>query len=187
MRFLFIFLLLLSVPAQAAEKTAIFAGGCFWCMESEYEDLAGVIDVVSGFTGGDAESANYEAVSRGNTNHREAVRVTYDPEKISYAKLLDIFWENVDPFDEEGQFCDKGTQYTAAIYVHDESEQALAEDSLKKIEAHHQKKVATIITGIMPFYPADAEHQDFYRKDAARYQRYRAGCGRDKRLKALSN
>lgn len=185
--FLSFLLCLMSVPALAATKTAIFAGGCFWCMESEYQNIDGVESVVSGFSGGSAETATYEQVARGGTGHREVVQITYDPEKVRYARLLEIFWDNVDPFDEEGQFCDKGFQYTAAIFVHDDDERKMAEDSLKRIEKKHGAEVKTAILDARPFYAAEEYHQDYFKKNAERYKRYRAGCGRDDRLNELKN
>ncbi len=181
----FLFLSFLTFPAVAATKTAVFAGGCFWCMESEYQDLEGVESVVSGFSGGTKETATYEAVSRGDTGHREVVQVTYDPAKVTYEKLLGIFWDNVDPFDTEGQFCDKGFQYTAAIFVNDKRERTLAEQSVQKIEAKAGKKVETAILQAEPFYPAEEYHQDYFKENAVRYKLYRSGCGRDARLKEL--
>lgn len=174
-------------PAFAATKTAVFAGGCFWCMESEYQDIEGVESVVSGFSGGTKETATYEAVSRGNTGHREVVQVTYDPTKVPYEKLLGIFWDNVDPFDTEGQFCDKGFQYTAAIFVNDDQERALAEQSVKEIETKAGKKVETAILKAEPFYPAEEYHQDYFKENAVRYKLYRSGCGRDARLEELKS
>lgn len=182
---LLILLPFISMPAMAATKTAVFAGGCFWCMESEYEGIDGVADVVSGFSGGTAETATYEAVSRGDTGHREVVQVTYDPDKVSYGKLLEIFWDNVDPFDDAGQFCDKGAQYAAAIFVQDDAERNAAADSVRRIEEKHGAEVKTAILDARPFYPAEEYHQDYFKKNAERYKRYRTGCGRDDRLKEL--
>jgi len=178
--------LIMTAPAHAAVKTAVFAGGCFWCMESEYKGLDGVIDVVSGFSGGTADTATYAQVAQGGTGHREVVQITYDPAKVSYEKLLDIFWSNIDPFDEDGQFCDKGFQYTAAIFVNDDTERSLAKESLAKIEDKHKKKVATAIIDAEPFYAAEEYHQDYFKKNPVRYKQYRMGCGRDSRLKELS-
>lgn len=178
--------LIMTISAHAAEKTAIFAGGCFWCMESEFKGTDGVLDVVSGFSGGAADTATYERVARGGTGHREVVQITYDPAKVSYEKLLDVFWSNIDPFDEDGQFCDKGFQYTAAIFVNDDTERALAFESLAKIEARHNKKVATAILAAEPFYAAEEYHQNFFKKNPVRYKQYRLGCGRDRRLDELN-
>ncbi len=180
-----LFLCFYTVPAMAAVKTAVFAGGCFWCMESEYQDMDGVESVVSGFSGGAKETATYEQVAQGDTGHREAVQITYDPEKVPYAKLLDIFWDNVDPFDDEGQFCDKGFQYTAAIFVNDDAERTLAEKSVARIEKKHGTTVKTAVLDARPFYPAEEYHQDYFKKNAELYKRYRTGCGRDARLNEL--
>lgn len=174
-----------AAPALAATKTAVFAGGCFWCMESEYQGLDGVEAVESGFSGGTAETANYEAVSSGDTGHREVVQITYDPEKVSYETLLDIFWDNVDPFDDEGQFCDKGFQYTAAIFVNDNVERKIAQKSVKEIEKKHGTDVKTAILEAQPFYAAEDYHQDYFKKNPIRYKYYRSRCGRDARLDDL--
>lgn len=178
--------MIMTMPAHAAVKTAVFAGGCFWCMESEYKGIDGVVDVVSGFSGGAADTATYEQVVKGDTGHREVVQITYDADKVPYEKLLDIFWSNIDPFDEDGQFCDKGFQYTAAIFVNDETERTLAQESQAKIEQKHGKKVATAIVDAEPFYAAEEYHQDFFKKNPIRYKQYRAGCGRDQRLDELN-
>lgn len=177
---------MMTMPAHAAVKKAVFAGGCFWCMESEYKGIDGVIDVVSGFSGGAADTATYEQVVRGDTGHREVVQITYDADKVSYDKLLKTFWSNIDPFDEDGQFCDKGFQYTAAIFVNDETERALAKASQTKIEQKHGKVVATAIIDAEPFYSAEEYHQDFFKKNPIRYKQYRLGCGRDQRLDELN-
>jgi peptide-methionine (S)-S-oxide reductase len=184
--FTILLVMMMTTPVYASTKTAVFAGGCFWCMESEYKGIEGVSDVVSGFSGGSADTATYEQVSKGGTGHREVVQITYDPEKVRYETLLDIFWSNVDPFDEEGQFCDKGFQYTAAIFVNDEAEREKAKQSLAKVEKKHGRKVATAIVDAEPFYPAEEYHQDYFRKNPIRYKLYRGGCGRDKRLEELN-
>lgn len=183
--FLFLFVAVMTSPAWADTKTAVFAGGCFWCMESEYQDIDGVQSVRSGFSGGSADTATYEAVSSGDTGHREVVQITYDPEKVGYEKLLEIFWDNVDPFDEEGQFCDKGFQYTAAIFVNDDTERKLAEESVTRIERRVGAVVKTAIVEAAPFYPAEEYHQDYFKKNPLRYKFYRTRCGRDARLDAL--
>lgn len=180
------FFLLMSAQVRAEEKSAIFAGGCFWCMESEFESAKGVSDVTSGYAGGDGPAPTYEEVSRGDSGFIEAVSVTYDPAVIPYESLLDIFWSNVDPFDEKGQFCDKGAQYVAAIFTGDDRERALAEKSLKKVEEKYGLgEVATRILPRSSFYAAEDHHQDYYKKNAVRYNLYKSGCGRDARLKAL--
>jgi peptide-methionine (S)-S-oxide reductase len=174
--------------ARAAERgEALFAGGCFWCMETAFEGVPGVSAVISGYTGGFKKNPTYEEVSSGSTGHAESVRVVYDPSKISYAKLLDIFWHNVDPVSAGGQFCDRGTQYRSAIFYLDEAQHKAAEDSKKAIEASKRFKepIATEITKASEFTPAEEYHQDFYKKNPLRYQSYRLGCGRDRRLKEL--
>jgi peptide-methionine (S)-S-oxide reductase len=174
--------------AQAAERgEALFAGGCFWCMETAFEGVPGISAVISGYTGGFKKNPTYEEVSSGSTGHAESVRVVYDPSKISYAKLLDIFWHNVDPVSAGGQFCDRGTQYRSAIFYLDEAQHKAAEDSKKAIEASKRFKepIVTEITKANEFTPAEEYHQDFYKKSPLRYQSYRLGCGRDRRLKEL--
>ncbi len=185
MRFLFVLSLLtvFSLPVHAAE--AVFGGGCFWCMESDLEKMKGVESVVSGYSGGHVENPTYKQVSKGGTGHIEVVKVTYDPKKISYAKLLEVFWENVDPFDPDGQFCDKGDQYVAAIFVSNDEEKKLAEETKAKVEEHFGQEVATKILPSAPFYPAEDYHQDYYKENSWRYNFYRKGCGRDDRLEEV--
>ncbi len=185
--------LLLATPAMAqspvpvsTNATAIFAGGCFWCMESEFESLKGVTDVTSGYAG-EGEKPTYEQVGTGETGFKEAIEITYDPAVVSYARLLEIFWRNVDPFDDKGQFCDKGTQYQAAIFTSTDAEINLAKASLKKVEAKFNKKVATQILPMASFYEAEGYHQDYAANNALRYKLYRQGCGRDDRLKELNS
>jgi len=182
--------MLLAGAAFAADapksKTAVFAGGCFWCMESDFEYEKGkVSDVVSGYTGGKTANPTYYDVSGGDTGHFEAVQVTYDPALITYAQLLDIFWQNVDPFDANGQFCDKGSHYRAAIFYATDEEKGLAEASLKKVEEKYGKKVETLILPAGTFYIAEEKHQDYASKQTLSYKMYRNGCGRDATLKAL--
>lgn len=171
----------------ATEKTALatFAGGCFWCMEPEFHGLEGVNKVVSGYTGGTVAHPTYEQVSSGNTGHVEAIQITYDPAKVSYQKLLEIFWSNVDPLDPHGQFCDKGSQYRAGIFFHDPQQQTLAEASQQKMTQKLGKQVATFIRAAEPFYPAEDYHQEYFIKSKLRYKMYRSGCGRDERLQEI--
>ena len=184
----FIFILWLSgivlQPAFAAR--AILAGGCFWCMEADFEKLEGVSEVVSGFTGGTVENPTYNGNHKG---HYEAVEITYDPEVIDYQGLLDHFWVNHDPFDDRGQFCDKGHSYLAAIFVANDEERKLAEKSKQEvIEMFPDKEVVTPILPASKFYPIKGDesyHQDFYKKSPIRYNSYRWGCGRDRRLKEI--
>ena len=164
---------------------AIFAGGCFWCEETAFEGIPGVKEVISGYTGGKKTSPTYEEVSSGSTGHAESVRVIYDPTRITYKKLLEIFWRNVDPLAVNAQFCDHGTQYRSAIFPLDEAQKREAEDSKRTVQKRFSTPVATEITRAGTFYPAEEYHQDFYKKNPSRYQSYRFGCGRDRRLKEL--
>ena len=171
---------------SARAATAILAGGCFWCMEADFEKLEGVSDVVSGFTGGTHPDPSYNGA---HTGHYEAVRITYDPEVIDYQGILDHFWVNHDPFDARGQFCDKGHEYLAAIFVADDEERALAEKSRQKVVERFPDM--TVVTPILPqatFYPIKGDevyHQDYYKKSPLRYKYYRFGCGRDSRLEEI--
>ena len=174
----------IAVPAHAA--TAVLAGGCFWCMESDFEKLEGVSDVISGFTGGSIPDPTYNG---DHTGHYEAVKITYDPEIIDYQGILDHFWVNHDPFDAKGQFCDKGHEYLAAIFVANDEERALAEKSKQVVVEMFPGQ--TVVTPILPratFYPIKGDeeyHQDFYKKSPLRYKYYRFGCGRDNRLEEI--
>ncbi len=172
-------------PAERA--AAIFAGGCFWCEETAFEGLPGVLSVVSGYTGGQTKNPTYEQVSAGGTGHAESVEVTYDPGKTSYEKLLDVFWHNVDPFQKNAQFCDHGTQYRSAIFYKDEAQKRAAEESKRRLEEQERfrGKIVTQIAPASTFYPAEEYHQDFYKKNPVRYHQYREGCGRDARLKQI--
>lgn len=173
-------LLLLGGSARAAE--AYFAGGCFWCEETAFEGQPGVSAVISGYTGGQKLNPSYEEVSSGSTGHAESVRVVFDPKKISYARLLEIYWHNVDPFSAGGQFCDRGNQYRPAIFYLDESQKKAAEESKRAVEKQLGRPVAVEITKAGPFYDAEEYHQDYYKKNPEHYHRYRLGCGRDARL-----
>lgn len=166
---------------------ATFAGGCFWCMEPPFDALDGVVSTTSGYTGGNVENPSYEMVSSGGTGHAESVEIVYDPAKVSYEKLLDVFWVNIDPTDGGGQFCDRGSQYRSAIFYHSEEERKLAEASKAKLEASGRlpKPVVTEITAATPFYRAEEYHQDYYQRHKFRYKLYRRGCGRDRVLEKL--
>jgi peptide-methionine (S)-S-oxide reductase len=178
--------LLLAPRADAGERgEALFAGGCFWCMETAFEGQPGVKEVISGFSGGTTKNPTYEEVGAGATGHAESVRVVYDPAKTSYAKLLELFWHNIDPFSAEGQFCDRGHQYRSAIFYLDEAQRQAAEASKRAVEAQLKHRVVTEIVAAGPFYSAEEYHQDFYRKNPGRYYSYRLGCGRDARLKEV--
>jgi peptide methionine sulfoxide reductase msrA/msrB len=165
-------------------KTAIFAGGCFWCTEADFEKVNGVIEVISGYTGGTVVDPTYEEVSDGGTGHVEAIKVIYDPDKITYEELLDVFWRHVDPTDAGGQFVDRGSQYRSAIFYQNEEERALAEKTKKALDDSGQFEKA-VVTDILPlgkFYKAEEYHQDYYKKNPLRYKWYRSGSGRDKFL-----
>ena len=174
-------------PGAAKKQTAIFAGGCFWCMEPPFEKLKGVISVTSGYTGGQKKNPTYEEVSSGRTGHAESVQIIFDPEKISYEKLLDVFWHNIDPTTPDRQFCDRGSQYRSAIFYLNEEQKRLALESKAALEKSKPFK-EPIVTEIQPaaqFYPAEEYHQDYYIKNPVQYNSYRTGCGRDRRLKEL--
>ena len=170
-------------PRGRAE--ALFAGGCFWCMEGPFEALDGVDSVVSGFTGGSVEGPSYEEVSAGRTGHAEAIRVVFDPTRVTYARLLDVYWRNVDPTQRDGQFCDQGTQYRTAIFVTGREQRRLAEASRADAARTLGREIVTAIDDAGPFFVAEEYHQDFYRTHPTRYRSYRAGCGRDARLREL--
>ena len=172
---------------EDGHAVATFAGGCFWCMEPPYDKLDGVLATTSGYVGGDKVDPTYQEVSAGGTGHAEAVQVTYDPSKVSYETLLDVFWRNVDPLDAGGQFCDRGDQYRTAIFVHDEEQRQLAEKSKQALEdsGRFEQPIVTEIVAAGPFYPAEDYHQDYYEKNPLRYKFYRWNCGRDARLEQL--
>ncbi len=166
---------------------ATFAGGCFWCMEHPFDKLEGVVSTTSGYTGGHKPNPTYQEVSAGSTGHAESVEILYDPTKISYAELLDVFWRNIDPTTPDRQFCDKGNQYRAAIYYHNRGQQQLAEQSKQVLESSKpfQPPIVTQIAAATEFYPAEEYHQDFYQNNPLRYKLYRYACGRDQRLEEL--
>jgi peptide-methionine (S)-S-oxide reductase len=172
---------------KASTAKATFAGGCFWCMEPPFDALPGVISTTSGYTGGTKTNPSYEQVSAGGTGHAEAVEVLYDPAKISYEKLLEVFWHSVDPTIRNRQFCDDGSQYRTAIFVHDENQKRLAEQSKEALgkTKPFAAPIVTEITTASAFYPAEDYHQDYYQKNPIRYKFYRFNCGRDDRLKEL--
>jgi peptide-methionine (S)-S-oxide reductase len=179
-------LFVLAAAQTASAEKAYFAGGCFWCMESDFEKLPGVLDVISGFTGGTLKNPTYNGNHAG---HYEAVEVTYDPKTVSYQGLLDHYWVNIDPFDATGQFCDKGHSYLAAIFVSTPEERRLAEQSKQKVvEMFPDRKVVTSIFDASTFYPIagnESYHQDYYKKSPLRYNFYRFSCGRDARLEDI--
>jgi len=185
-----------ALSAQPADdlETAYFAAGCFWCAEADFEKVDGVVDVVSGYTGGDVENPTYRQVTRGGTGHYEAIRVVYDPATVGYETLLYHFWRNVDPYDARGQFCDKSPSYRSAIFAADAGQRAAAEASKQSLESELEADFATRILDAKTFYPAEDYHQDYYKSDdrilsrfgyvtkADAYEGYRRGCGRDARL-----
>lgn len=174
-------------PAAAGLQKATFAGGCFWCMEPPFEALDGVISVTSGYTGGTKSAPSYEEVGAGTTGHTEAVEIVFDPKKISYERLLDVFWRNVDPLTKDGQFCDRGPQYRTGIFVHDDAQRAAAEASKRKLEASKRftQPIVTEIVKAGTFWAAEAYHQDYSKANPLRYKFYRYNCGRDARLTEL--
>ena len=178
-----------SFSGQAATPLAkaTFAGGCFWCMEEAFEAVDGVVSVTSGYTGGQQAYPSYEDVSAGGTGHAEAVEIAYDPSRVSYEKLLQVFWRNIDPTTPDRQFCDKGHQYRSAIFYHDETQHKLAEESKLAVEKTKTFKepIVTEIVQASEFYPAEDYHQDFYRKNPIRYKFYKFNCGRAQRLAQL--
>lgn len=167
-------------------EEAVFAGGCFWCMEPVFDSLEGVISVESGYTGGSIAHPSYEEVCEGNTGHFEAVKVVYEPAKITYEELLEIFWHNIDPLDPYGQFCDKGEQYLSAIFYKDEKQRVLARKSIEAItKVLKGKPIYTQIRPLEIFYPAESYHQKFHETNPERYESYRSCCRRDERLKEI--
>jgi peptide-methionine (S)-S-oxide reductase len=171
-------------PAKIA--TAIFSGGCFWCVEADFDKLPGVVDTESGYTGGEVSNPTYEQVSGGGTGHAEAVRITYDPKKVTYEQLLDYFWRHIDPTVKDRQFCDTGNQYRAAIFYQGDAQRLAAEAGKTRLET--SGRFSRIYTQVVPagaFYPAEEYHQDYYRKNPIRYKFYRTSCGRDARVNEL--
>lgn len=166
-------------------ETAIFAGGCFWCMHAAFEGLEGVTRVLSGYSGGDTPNPTYEAVSTGQTGHIEVIQVTYDPARVGYAKLLEYFWDNVDPTDPNGQFCDKGSQYLAGIFYMTDAQKAAATESIAAVEKKLGRNVATFLRPAKPFYAAEDYHQSYHKKNPIRYNMYKSGCGRDEKLEEI--
>jgi peptide methionine sulfoxide reductase msrA/msrB len=178
--FLLLSLCGLALTAQAETKTAIFAGGCFWCMQEPFDQVKGVTQTVVGYTGGSKDDANYTAVSAHRTQHRESIEVTYDPAQVSYAQLLDVFWHNINPTQADGQFHDIGLSYQAAIYYSNEEEKKIAEASKEKLakSGRFDKPIVTEILPAKPFYPAEEYHQKYYRKNPAEFEAYHIGSGR---------
>ena len=172
---------------KQAEDAAIFAGGCFWCMEPPFDELDGVISTTSGFSGGHVSNPSYEQVVAGRTGHLEVVKVTFDPTVVDFEALLAVFWKNIDPLDDGGQFCDRGDHYRSAIFFQDDAQRQAAEVSKQALEqsGRFDQTIVTRILAGAPFYPAEAYHQNYYQNNPIRYRYYRARCGRDARLRTL--
>ena len=181
--------LTLGSPARAAPadtlEVATFAGGCFWCMEEAFDAVRGVVSTTSGYTGGRVEDPTYEQVSSGNTGHIESVQVIFDPKVVSYDRLLQAFWHNVDPTDDGGQFCDRGSQYVSVVFVRNERQRGLAEASKRELESAHSFPIVTPILPATTFWPAEEYHQGYYEKNPVRYRFYKFNCGRKARLEAV--
>ena len=185
--FLIIFIILFNInfSYSAQKDKAYFAGGCFWCMEESFENLSGVEEVISGYSGGVTENPTYKEVTYGNTGHFEVVEVVYNKKIISYEELLENFWINIDPFDSYGQFCDKGYSYRSVAFYKDTNEKKLIEKNIKELENRFNKKVVTYIRSFEKFYRAEEYHQDFYKVKLERYLRYKKACGREEILKRI--
>ena len=185
-----ILIILLFFQTQAYSQNFVnvyFAGGCFWCMEESFEKTEGVIKVISGYSGGTTKNPTYKEVTYGNTGHFETVKITYDSEIISYNKILDIYWKNIDPFDAIGQFCDKGYSYRSVVFYQSNKQKKIIEKSMKAIELKFNKKIVTYIRNFDKFYEAESYHQDYYQKNFVNYLMYKNACGREKVLKKIWN
>ena len=187
--FLIIFIILFNInfSYSAQKDKAYFAGGCFWCMEESFENLSGVEEVISGYSGGNTKNPTYEEVTYGNTGHFEVVEIIYDKNKTNFKDLLDHFWINIDPFDESGQFCDKGESYKSVIFYQNDQQKKTIEKSIDKIEKNFNKPVVTYVKKFKKFYPAETYHQDYYEKNFIRYLMYKEGCQREETLKKIWN
>nr|WP_155833528.1 peptide-methionine (S)-S-oxide reductase MsrA [Halomonas sp. BC04] len=168
-----------------ATATAVFGGGCFWCVEEAFDKVEGVVATTSGFSGGDVENPTYEQVVAGGTGHAEVVKVEYEPEQVDYATLLHVFWRNIDPFAVDRQFCDRGEAYRSAIFYGSEAERELAESTRDELAERFERDIATEIAAFEAFYPAEEYHQGYYLKNPVRYQYYKAACGRERRLEEV--
>jgi peptide-methionine (S)-S-oxide reductase len=171
--------------AEAGQQRATFAGGCFWCVEADFDKLPGVMSTTSGYTGGHVSNPTYAQVSRGGTGHAEAVEIVFNPAVVTYDQLLDHFWHNVDPFVAHRQFCDVGDQYRPEIFVHSEAQRAAAEASRERVQRRFKQRIVVKVTGASAFYPAEAYHQDYHNTHAVQYRFYRWTCGRDARLRQI--
>ena len=183
----FILLMYCNVGQAQNIKVAYFAGGCFWCMEESFEKVEGVLEVVSGYSGGTTENPSYKEVTYGNSGHFEAIEIKYDAEIVNYKELLDIFWVNIDPFDALGQFCDKGYSYRSVAFFSLDTEKKLIQRSIEKLEKKFEKKIVTYVKKFTKFYKAENHHQDYYKENFINYLMYKNGCGRVKILKKIWN
>ena len=186
-KYLFIILVcLISTSTQSKDyKKVYFAGGCFWCMEESFDKVEGVIKTVSGYSGGHLKNPKYEDVVKNTTGHYETLEITYDSSKTNFSKLLDIYWINIDPFDSEGQFCDKGESYKSVVFFENKNQKKIIENSIKNIEKKFNKKVVTYVKKFKEFYVAETYHQDYYEKNFIRYLMYKKGCQREERLNKI--
>ena len=188
MKKILFFILFFCTTAFSQENgKAYFAGGCFWCMEESFEKKEGVLEVISGYSGGTTEDPNYEEVTYGNTGHFEVVEILFDKSKTNFEELLGHFWINIDPFDEYGQFCDKGYSYRSVAFYQDNNEKDLIENSIKKLEKKFQRKIVTYVRKFEKFYIAEEKHQNFYVEKFASYLRYKKACGRERILNKIWN
>ena len=186
--FIIIFVFITSSYANAQDfKKAYFAGGCFWCMEESFDQVKGVISTISGYSGGHLKNPKYADVIYTDSGHVEAVEITYDPNIINYKKLLDVYWENIDPFDANGQFCDKGKSYRSVIFFENEEQKKMIDKSLKQLQDRFDKKIVTLVWKFEKFYKAETYHQDYYEKNFIRYLMYKKGCQREETLKKIWN
>ena len=188
MKKILFFILFFCITAFSQENgKAYFAGGCFWCMEESFEKKEGVLEVISGYSGGTTEDPNYEEVTYGNTGHFEVVEILFDKSKTNFEELLNHFWKNIDPFDSAGQFCDKGKSYRSVIFFQTQPEKEFIQKSFKKLENTFNKKIVTLVWKFKKFYPAEDYHQDYYEKNFIRYLLYKKGCKREETLKKIWN
>ena len=185
---LFVTIFLINLNLGAVEnKKAYFAGGCFWCMEESFDSVAGVLSSISGYSGGHLKNPTYQDVIYKDTGHVEAIEITYDPEIVSYEKLLNVYWRNIDPFDAEGQFCDKGKSYRSVIFFQNKLEKEFINKSFSNLEKIFNNKIVTLVWEFEKFYPAEDYHQDYYEKNFIRYLMYKKGCKREEVLKRIWN
>ncbi len=176
---------LAQAQSGAGTRTAVFAGGCFWCMEAAFDEVPGVVETTSGYTGGKLANPTYHQVSAGGTGHQESVEVRYDPSKVTYQTLLDVYWHNVDPLDADGQFCDRGDSYRSVIFVANAEQKRLAQASKQEVAAQLNKKIATKIEPLTKFYPAEDYHQNYHETNPLKYKFYKWNCGRAQRLQQI--